>query len=583
MTIGLDSYRPPVMGVTHMVAAGHYLATAAGYRVLEEGGNAVDAGVASGIVINVVQPDNTNFGGVAPIIVYIAQSDSVVTISGLGRWPRAASIDYFMENAGGEIPVGILRSVIPAAADAWLTALERYGTMTFEQVVTPALELADNGFPLSARTQRELAINAERPDGVLTRWPSTGEIFLPEGRVPDVGQPLMQKDLARTFKRLIEVERASTPRGREAAIRAARDRCYKGDIAQEMAAFSKEQGGLITYDDLRDFSVKIEEPVKGHFRDYTIYTCGPWCQGPVVAQTLQMLEDDDLESLGHNSPDYIHLVSQSLNLAFSDRDHFYGDPEFVDVPIEALLSKGYTQERRNQIDMKRAHAEMPPPGTLGLLQAELAESSSRQSSTSSPEKTPSDTSYVCVVDRWGNALSATPSDPVFESPIVPGLGFVMSGRGYQSWLSPGHASSLQPWKRPRLTPNPAIAFKNGKLFMPFGCPGGDAQCQAMVQGFINLVEFGMNPQTAVEMPRFSTWNFPNSFWPHTYLPGRLNVEGRIAQDTIDELICRGHDIEVVDDWEGFTMAELSAIIVDQDSGVLIGAADPRRDAYAMGR
>ena len=331
-----QSYRPHVMGTSHMVSAGHPLAAAAGFRILAEGGNAVDAGVASGIALNVVRPTSTNFGGVAPIIIYLAASDSVVTISGLGRWPRSASIEYFNRNAGGEIPMGILRTVVPSAADAWLTALEKYGTMSFEQVAAPALELAEQGHPVSASVLRALLRSSDE------EWPS------------QPGELLVQKDLARTFRRLAEVEKANGSRGRQAAIRAARDYFYKGDIAEEMARFSREQGGLLTLDDLKEFSVKVEEPVVGRFRDYSVYTCGPWCQGPVAAQTLQMLENDDLAGLGHNSPDYIHLLSQALNLAFADREHYYGDPDHVDVPIDGLLSKQYTTARRGAIDMERA-------------------------------------------------------------------------------------------------------------------------------------------------------------------------------------------------------------------------------------
>ena len=582
MATGLDTYRSPIMGVTHAVSSGHYLAAAAGYRILEEGGNAIDAGVASGIAINVTLPHSTNFGGVAPIIIYLAKTDSVVTISGLGRWPRGASIEYFNEHAGGEIPPGILRTVVPSAADAWLTALERYGTMTFEQVVTPALELAENGFPLSSKVQRSLAAAEEARGGEVDLWPSNREIFMPEGRVPRLGEPLVQRDLARTFKRLIEVERANAHKGREDSIRAARDYFYKGDIAEEMARFSQEQGGLLTLQDLKEFAVQFEEPEVGRFREYTVFTCGPWCQGPVVAQTLQMLEDDDLTALGHNSADYVHLVSQALNLTFSDRHHFYGDPDFVDVPMDGLLSKDYTRERRSAIDMARAFTEMPPPGkpweyqdgTAGRVPAEVkAPMTGRQEQ---------DTSYTCVVDRWGNAFSATPSDPMSESPFVPGLGLQMSARGSQSWLDPDHPSSLQPWKRPRLTPNPAMAFKNGRLLMPFGTPGGDVQCSAMVQMFLNIAEFGMDPQEAIEQPRFAPWNFPNSFWPHTYLTGRLELEGRFPDSVVAELSSRGHDKRVLADWSR-TMGALSAIVVDQESGVLVAGADIRRDTYAIGR
>ena len=582
MTIGLSSYRPPIMGSTHMVSSGHYLAAAAGYRILEEGGNAVDAGVASGIAINVTLPHATNFGGVAPIMIYMAQADQVVTISGLGRWPRAANIEYFRKNSGGEIPLGIERSVTPGAPDAWLTALEKYGTMTFEQVITPALELAEDGFPVSSVVSNFIGRSEETGEGDIHGWNSTTSIFMPKGRAPKPGEPLVQSDLARTFRRLIEVERANAHKGREDAIRAARDYVYKGDIADEMAAFSDKMGGLFTVEDFNDFSVKIEKPVVGKFRDFEVYTCAPWCQGPVTAQTLQILEDDDLQAMGHNSPDYMHLVSQALNLSFADRHYYYGDPDFVDVPIDGLMSKEYARARRRMIDMDKAFPEMPPPGEPWSYQGTPDKELAAQKLTPVPGEQEQDTSYTCVVDRWGNAFSATPSDGVFGTPIVDGLGFIISGRGSQNWLDPDHASSLQPWKRPRLTPNPAMAFKKGKLFMPFGTPGGDAQCPAMLQLFLNVTQFGMDPQQAIEQPRFIPWNYPNSFWPHTYLPGRMNVEGRVSRESTADLQNRGHDIHVINDWSP-SMGSLSGIVVDGETGVLKGGADPRRDTYAIGR
>ena len=355
-----------------------------------------------------------------------------------------------------------------------------------------------------------------------------------------------------------------------------------------MARFSEEQGGLITYEDIRDFTVKVEAPVKARFRDYEIYTCGPWCQGPVVGQVLQMLEDDDLESLGHNSPDYLHLYAQAMNMAFSDRHHYYGDPDFIDVPIEGILSKDYTVARRSYIDMALASRGMPAPGNPWAYQSapkggRRAFTAGVTGPTSLAGVSAADTSYTCIVDKWGNAFSATPSDPVSETPIVKGLGFVMSGRGYQGWLDPDMPSSLGPWKRPRLTPNPAIAFKNGKLFMPFGCPGGDAQPQGMIQTFLNIAVFGMRPQQAIEAPRVTTWNFPNSFWPHTYLPGRLRIEGRISPETCAELQRRGHDVEVLPGMSQAYSSSVSAITVDQETGILMGGADPRRETYVMGR
>ena len=581
MSTQIASHRPPIMGVTHVVSSGHYLASAAGYRMLEEGGNAVDAGVASGIVINVVQPQMTGFGGVAPIAIYMAESGKVVTISGLGRWPKAASIDFFEENHGGDLPWGILRTVTPAAADAWMTALEKYGTMTFEQVIGPAIELAEEGFPLSAHEASALGHRFENIEFIdlYRQWPSTTAVVMPEGRLTRGGERLVQKDLARTFRTLVEVERANAHKGREDAIRAARDHFYKGEMAEKMVAFCQEQGGFLTMEDMKDFTVRVEEPVAGRYKDYEIYTCGPWCQGPVVAQTLQMLEDDDLQAMGHNSPDYIHVVAETLNLSFSDREHYYGDPDFVDVPMDELMSKGYTKSRRELVNMERAFGKMPPKGDPRGGSATLATQPMEREPV--PGGGAPDTSYTCVVDRWGNAFSATPSDSLMMTPIVPGLGLAISARGISNWMERDHPSSIGPWKRPRLTPNPAIALKKGKLFMPFGTPGGDIQCQAMVQTFLNIVEFGMNAQEAVDAPRFVSWNFPNSFWPHGYLPGRLVFDPDVSDEVVRSLIRRGHDDTPLD--MSWGSGSVCAIEMDHERGMLIGGADHRRDAYAIGR
>ena len=575
------AYRPPVMGMTHMVSAGHYLAASAGYRVLENGGNAVDAGVASGIVINVTLPNATNFGGVAPIMVYMAEKNETKTISGLGRWPKKTSLDDFNNRLNGDIPKGIDRTIVPSAPDAWLTALAEYGTMSLEQVLQPALELTRDGFPISNTASSVLKRLAVTVDRNSDEWRSTFELFTRDGRILEEGEILKQPDLARTFERLIEVEQTNKDKGRKDAIQAARDFFYKGDIAKEIIEYSDKLGGNLSLSDMSDFHVGIEDPTTARYKDYDILTCGPWSQGPVTAQVLQMLEDDEIAAIPQNTADYIHLLSQAFNLSFADRHEFYGDPDFIDVPINGLLSKEYTKTQRKRISMENAFSEMPDPGNPWLF-----EDRSGREKLGHPDinrdRLEQDTSYTCVVDKWGNSFSATPSDAVFGSPIVPGLGLMISSRGTQSWLDPEHPSSVGPWKRPRLTPNPAMAFKKGKLFMPFGTPGGDAQCPAMVQTFLNIVEFGMNPQAAIEAPRFVPWNFPNSFWPHAYHPGLIHLEGRISREVGQNLSSRGHRVEYVDDWSPSTGA-MSCIVVDQDTGALSAGADPRRDAYAIGR
>ena len=569
---GIPSYRPTVMGVIHMVSAGHYLAASAGYRILEEGGNAIDAGVASGIAINVTLPHMTSFGGVAPIIVYLAEAREVVTISGLGRWPRATSLELFTEKYG-EIPHGMGRTVVPAAADAWLTALERYGTMSFEQVVTPALELAEKGFPISPGLASSIADHADQISG----WDETAGDFMPSGSPLRTGEVLVRDGLATLFREMIEVERASTS-GREAAIRAARDHFYTGEVAERMASFCQENGGYLTVEDLADFSVKVEAPEHGSYRDVDVYTCGPWCQGPSLVQILNIAERLNVGDMAHNSAPYLHALIEAVKLAFADREAYYGDPEFVDVPMEALLSKEYAAERAALFDLNKAWPEMPLHGNPWGEAVEPA-------SPDAPVQGAlwqADTSYTCIVDRWGNAFSATPSDPELEAPMVPGLGFQMSTRGSQSWLDPAHPSRLEPWKRPRLTPNPAMAMKDGALLMPFGTPGGDAQPQAMAQVFLNMADFGMDPQQAIEAPRFSSLSFPNSFWPHAYLPGEVAVEGRMSSDAVAGLESRGHKVRAWSDWDQLA-GGACAIRLDRERGVLQGGADPRREGYAIGR
>ncbi len=567
-----ETRRPPVMGRKGVVASGHYLASQAGMRVLQSGGNATDAGVAAGICLNVLLPYLTNLGGVAPIILYFARRRRVTTISGLGRWPRAASIEAMKERGKGEIPLGILRCVTPAALDAWVMALTRYGTMSFAQVAAPALELAENGFGVDRSLAMALAMQHKARAG----WTSTWAVFAANGKTPLPGEVLKQPDLARTLKRLMRAEASSKANSREGRLQAVRDAFYKGPIAKTMADFALREGGFLTRDDLADFAVREEPPVSVGYKGCQVYACGPWCQGPTVPQTLKLLEGVPLGKMGHNSPAYLHHLAEAIKLTFADRERYYGDPDFVKVPMDVLLSEGYAKERRTRIDPARAWPEMPPPGEVGGFRSGRL----RAKATLAPREPKGDTSYVCVIDKDGNGFSSTPSDFTGDAPIVPGLGIVISGRGNQSWLDPDHASSLQPWKRPRLTPNPGLVTRDGELFMTFGTPGGDQQPQAMVQAFLNIVEFGMSPQEAVEAPRMGSWSFPNSFWPHEYLPGRLSLEGRIPQETQRALVALGHDVEALRDYApGF--GHVCAIVRDHKRGVLHGAADSRFIAYAV--
>lgn len=566
----LRSHRPSVRGKRYAVSSLHTLATMAGARILEQGGNAADAGVAVGLCINVLEPELAHFGGVAPIIYCPGVGGPVETISGLGRWPKAASIDYFRQHHAGQMPETILRTVTPAAPDAWLSALARWGTMTFEQVVAPALDLAGNGRPVDARFQQAMS----QPDIAL--WPSTRVVFQPNGRLPQVGDIFKQPELAHTFERLIRAEQQAGS-GREEGLRAARNLIYKGEIAHEIAAFHQAQGSLLTYEDLAAFAVRVEAPERISYKGYEVYSCGAWCQGPALLMALKLLEGVDLRRMRWGTADYLHTLLEALKLVFADREAYFGDPDFVNVPLDTLLSIEYAAERRKTIDPLRAVPGVAEAGSVGLLIAK----DTRHATTAIHQPVwESDTSYVCVVDKWGNSFSATPSDGLTSTPLVPGLGFAISGRGYQSWLDAEHPSSLQPGKRPRLTPNPALILKDGQPFMPIGCPGGDAQVQAMLQVFLNITEFGMEPQAAIEAPRVISHSFPNSFWPHHIRPGEVTVESRWDTAVLDELRQRGHII--IDDGEWSSkVARVCTIVVNGETGVRVAGADPRSTAYAV--
>lgn len=573
------STRPVIMGTHHMVSGGHYLAAAAGLRVLEAGGNAIDAGVATGLCINVTHADLTNIGGVAPMMIYRAESGTVETISGLGWWPQAANIAFFQQQQGGRIRRGLNRCVIPAAIDAWLTALERHGTMTLAEVAAPAIELAEDGFPMHDVMLRTLSTPSSLE--AMRQWPSTRAIFLPDGDPIGLGARVVQKDLANTLRLLVEAESGAP--NRAAGLRAARNRFYTGDIAEQMVRFAQQQGGWLTMEDMAGFHVTLEAPVTINYRGYDVYACGPWCQGPVVPQTLNILEGYDLASMDRLSAEVYHLILEALKASFADRDRYYGDPQYVAVPMDGLLSKAYAAEWRARIDPYRATPGMPEPGDAWRFSAgqERQPSRWRFPAPCDGEVEP-DTSYVCVVDRWGNAFSATPSDGVTGTPVVPGLGCIISSRGMQSWLDPDHPGCLAPGKRPRLTPSPGMVLRDGRLFMPYGTPGNDMQPQAMVQYLVNLIDYGMNPQQAMDAPRCATFSFPRSSDPHPYTPGLAHLEARGEPEIADALVHMGHHLQLWPEWAS-AAGSLGAIQVNHDTGVLHGAADRRRMAYAMGR
>ncbi len=560
-----------VIGTRWAVAAGHPLAAEAAARVLNAGGNAIDAGVAAGLVLGVVHPDMVSVAGVAPLLVHVGRGSQTWQVSGVGPYPRASTVEYFRTRHGGQIPPGLGRTVVPAAPDAWCTALERWGTMSFAEVAQAATEHAEHGFPISNFSAYLLTTNADK----YRRWPTSAALYLKDGRPFRAGEILAQRELGQTLRRMTAAEQKAGG-GRTAGIRAARDEFYRGETAHLIADFHRREGGPLILADLAEFAVEVGPALRTTYGRWEMAACGYWCQGPVLLQMLNMLEGVDLKTLGHNSPAYLHRLVETIKVAFADRDAYFGDPNFVKIP-EFLLSKTYAARRRELVG-DRAWSEMPPAGDpmtsprpAGREAVPLAGGGDGGLGTS----------YVAVVDAEGNGFSATPSDPNSDSPVVAGVGCVVSPRGSQGWLDPAHPSVVAPGKRPRLTPAPAMVLADGRLLMPFGTPGGDVQQQAMLQVFLNIAVFDMPPQVAVEMPRVASRSFPDSFWPHLMSPGRLEVEGRIPQDTRQALAALGHDIAMWPDWE-WRAGAVCAVKVGPD-GTRWSAADPRRGCHAIAR
>ena len=548
--------RPTIQGIRHTISAGQYLAAEAGFQILEAGGNAIDAGVAAGIAMGVVQCEYVNVAGVAPIMIYLAESREVVTISGLGVWPAAATLDRF----DGYIPDGLLRTVVPAAPDAWITALERYGTMRFCEVAKEAIRFARDGFVMYPVMSQLIASSADD----FARWPSNAAIYLPNGEAPKAGDLFVQTDLAGTLQYMAD-EEASAGGDRVAGLKAARNAFYRGDIARIITDYHDKNGGLLTMQDMADFHVGIEPSVSADVLGATVHTCGTWTQGPVLLQMLKLLEGMEIGKLEHNSVAYIHTVIEAMKLAFADRETYYGDPRFHDVPLDVLLSPDYNDERRRLIQPGQAIMDVAAGDVLEARSLERAEI---------------DTSYVCVIDAQGNAFSATPSDVAADTPIIPGTGIAPSSRGSQSWAVPGHPCAIAPGTRPRLTPNPALLIDE-QTVMPFGTPGGDMQSQAMLQLLANHRLFDMPLQEAIEAPRFATFSFPGSFEPHEHLANRVNLEARIPEETGNALADMGHDVEWWDEWTN-KAGGLCAATRDHHTGLTAAGADPRRACYALG-
>jgi gamma-glutamyltranspeptidase/glutathione hydrolase len=573
------------MGTHGMVATEHYLSALIGVDILKRGGNAIDAAVAATFAEGVLNPHMHTIGGEVPLLIYRADTQDVFAINGNTAAPQRATVAWYTEHGYALIPgEGVLAAGVPAALDALLTALDRFGTMTLADVLQPALELARDGFPVhpGLRGPSDYLFFSiwHCLETFRERWPTSAQLYLPRGRLPEVGEIFRNPDLAVLFERLLRAERAAVAQGRSASLHAARDVFYKGDIAQQIGAFVQRHGGLLEADDLAQFETKVETPVSATYRGYQVFKCGPWSQGPVFLQQLRLLEGYDLQALGHNSAAYIHLITEAAKLAFADREAYYGDPVFVPVPMQQLLSLAYTTARRNLIDPERASLELRPgdPFNGQALRTGQGPLVGREWQRG--------TVHVAAVDQQRNLVAATPSGAwISGSPVVAGLGFPLTTRLQVFYLDHDHPNALAPRKRPRTTLTPSLVLRDGQPFMAFGTMGLDQQDQWTLQCFLNVVDFGMPLQAAIEVPKFSSKHFPSSIYPHTAEPGVLRVEGRIPYEVRRALQAKGHQIVIQPDWlEGYVVG----VQVDLERGVVYGGADPRGElstllpAYAIG-
>jgi len=588
-----DTFRPVVRGKRGVVAGGSPLSVEAGLRILQHGGNSVDAGVATILAASVIEFSHFSFGGEVPILIKL-KGQKVVVIEGMGQAPMKATREFFVNHVqdgaptsttmagakrGGLIPsTGPLAATVPGVLDACVVALDHFGTKTLAEVMEPAIQLAD-GFPLDEL--RVSYIKSRSP--IFSQWPDAKRIFLPNGEVPKPGDIFVQADLARTLRAIVQAERLAskgTRNNRHAGLMAARDYFYRGPIARRIGSYMQANGGLLAADDFAKFSAKVGQPVETSYRGYEVYKAGFWTQGPALIETLNMLEGFDLKKMGHNSPTYIHTLAEALKLGLADRDRYYGDPNFVKIPMTELLSKDYAALRRPLIDERHASLAQQPGDPLNMkaVLASAVQTIGRASTLPEIERA-NDTTCVNVVDKDGNLFSATPSGAWLPAVVAGDTGVLMGQRLQSALTDPNSPNVVAPGKRPRITLTPTLVLKGGEPFMVLSTPGGDNQDQALLQVLLNIIEFGMNPQEAVEAPRFDTQHYVSSFDDHEFLPGSLNVESRVSLKTIQELSNKGHKVKVQGEWG--TLSSPTVIIYDPKNGVASAGADPRRSRYAV--
>mgnify|MGYP003337042148 FL=1 len=590
--------RPELVGTFGVVTTTHWLGSAVGMSVLEKGGNAFDAAVSTGFTLQIVEPHLNGPGGDMPAIFKAVSDTTPRVLCGQGPIPQAATIGHFKELGLDLIPgSGLLCAVVPGAFDAWMLLLKDYGTMSLSEVLKPAIEYARNGYPVVPKITETIATVREL---FSSEWTESAKLYLPNGQPPQPGSIFKNTILADTYERIV-AEAEKTSSNRERQIEAARDIWYRGWVAETIDKFCRDEevmdvsgrkhSGLLTAEDMASWTSTYDEVASYNYGEYKVCKCGPWSQGPVLLQQLAILDGMDIRSMDPLGADFVHSVIEAAKLSFADREAYYGDPNFVDVPLEILLSKKYNESRRSLIS-SQASPDLLPGLIAGYSNAidhalidrgELVSNIGMgvgEPTVAKTGATNGDTVHLDIIDRHGNMISCTPSGGWLQSsPLIPELGFCLGNRGQMFWLDEHSPSTLVPGKLPRTTLSPSLALKNDKPYMVFGTPGGDQQDQWSTIMFLHHADHGMNLQEAIDSPSFHSEHFPGSFWPRSRQPKKVVLEDRFPQTTIDELIRRGHRIEVGASW---SEGRLTGATIDNN--ILRAAANPRgMQGYAAGR
>ena len=615
--------RPIIMGRKGVVTAGHYLAATAGHRMIENGGNAIDAAAAMSFCLNLLEPQSCGIAGEVPILIYSAKDRKTYAISGVGWSPKNFSIEWCKNNGIDLIPGdGYLPITVPAPVGTWAAAISQFGTLSFSEILQPTIELAENGYPMYEGLYESLL---KHKDKYLTKpndktpnipsasgtviskyfkqYPTTGEIYLPKGKPQNIGELVINRDFANMLKIMTSAEKNNLHKGRIKVIQAACDAFYKGEITEQILEFLsanpiEDASGninksLLSYEDMAEWNAEIEEPAHYNYRGLDVWKCSTWTQGPVFLQQLAILEKYNLTSMQHNSSEYLHTIIETSKLAFADREAYYGDPKFDEVPLKYLLSDSYNNERQKLIE-STASMKLNPGTMPGQSFPEYISNSVQDDNRYSMQiaKRPikdlgighahmGDTTHLDAVDSEGNMVAATPSGGwIGTSPVIKGLGFPMGTRGQMFYLNHNRPNALAPRKRPRATLTPSMVTKDNKPFMAFGTPGGDSQDQWTLQFFLNHVDFKMNLQEALDAPTIHSVHFPSSFYPRKGFPGVVAAENDIPKKILEELEQRGHKIEITPKWSnGKTMS----VSINPKNNILHGACTAKGSiGYSIG-